>query len=117
MQGREDQVTGERCLDGDGRGLQVTNFPQHDDVGRLTQHGAQGGGEGHAHILFHHDLIDSGQLVFHRIFHRDDLAVRSVDEVEAGVERGGLAGTGRARHQNDAVRQGDELLKGWPGRH
>jgi hypothetical protein len=75
MQRGKHKVTRERGLDGDRGRLQVSNLTQHDDIRRLTQHGSEGGGEGHAHILLHHHLVDARQLVFHGIFHRDDLAV------------------------------------------
>ena len=48
-------------------------------------------------------MINTGQLIFHRIFHRNDFTVRLVDHIKAGVKRGALAGTGRARDQEDTV--------------
>ena len=41
VQGGENQVAGERRVDGDGGRFHVANFPEHDDVGRLAQHGPQ----------------------------------------------------------------------------
>ena len=111
VEGGEHQVTGERGVDGDVGGFRIADFPDHDDVRGLAEHGAQGGGEGHADVGLDHDLVDAGQLVFDRVLHGDDLAVRLVDDVEAGVERGGLAGTGGAGDQQDAVRQAEQLFE------
>ena len=95
----ENQVTGERRVDGDVRRLGVPDFPDHDDVRRLPQHGAKGGGEGHPDVGFHHDLIDTGELIFDRILDRDDLFVRAVDDVETGVKRGRFPRAGRTGDQ------------------
>ena len=43
VQGGEDEVTGQGGVDGDGGRLHVADFPEHDDVGRLAEHRAQGG--------------------------------------------------------------------------
>jgi hypothetical protein len=77
----ENEVAGERGVDGDGGRFQIANFTDHDDVGRLAQHGAQRGGKGHAHVFVDRDLVDAVELVFDRILHRDDLAVGLVDEL------------------------------------
>ena len=52
------------------------------------------------------------ELVLDRIFDRDDLSVRFVDEVEAAVKRRRLARTGRTRDQQDSVRQRDQSFEG-----
>ena len=45
MQGGQHQVAGQRRLDGDTRGFQVTHFADHDHIRILTNDGAQGAGE------------------------------------------------------------------------
>ena len=50
------------------------------------------------------DLVDAGQIDFRRIFGRRDVRVFLVEDVEARVERHGLAAAGRAGHQDHAVR-------------
>ena len=112
VEGGEDQVAGEGGVDGDGGGLHVADFPQHDDVGRLAQHGAQGDGKGQADGFADLHLVDAGEQILHRVLDRDDLAVRAVDEIQAGIEGGGLAGAGGAGDQKDAVGQADEALEG-----
>ena len=54
-------------------------------------------------LCFTSHLVDAGQVVLDRILGRDDLAIRSVQLVQGGVERGGLAGAGRPGDQEDAV--------------
>ena len=90
VEGGENQVAGEGCVDRDVGGLGIPDFPDHDDVGSLAEHGAEGGPEGHSDFRLHHHLVDAGQFVFHRILDRDDFLVRLVDHIEAGVERGGF---------------------------
>ena len=60
----------------------------------------------------HLALVDAGEIVFHGVFGGDDLAVGAVEFVQGAVERGGLARTGRAGHQEDAVGPADDLLEG-----
>ena len=57
------------------------------------------------------NLADAGLLIFDGIFDRDDLGRLVLDLVEGGIERRRFAGTGRAGHQNDAVRPVDQLLE------
>jgi hypothetical protein len=56
-------------------------------------------------------LVDAGQNIFHRVFDGDDFAVGPVDEMQAGIKRRRLAGTGRAGDEQDAVRQRDDALE------
>src|SRR5262249_37170033 len=55
---------------------------------------------------------DAGLLVLNGVLDGDDLERLVLDLVEGAVQRGALAGAGRAGHQDDAVRQVDELLEG-----
>ena len=112
VEGREHEVASERGLHGDVGCLGVTNLADHDDVRRLTQDRAEGGGEVEADILVDLHLVDTAHLVFDRVFDGDELLVGRVDLAEAGVESSGLAGAGRAGHEHDAVRQLDEALEG-----
>ena len=48
MEGRHHEVTGERGLEGDARGLAVADFAHEDDVRILSEDGAQADGEGEA---------------------------------------------------------------------
>ena len=110
VQGGEHHVTGERGVDGDLGGLKVANFTDHHDVRRLAEHGAQGAGEGHADLVANGHLIDAGELIFDGVLDRDELAVGFVDEVQTGIQRGRLAGAGRAGDEKDAVGHADDAL-------
>ncbi len=61
-------MTGERGLDGDLRGLEVTDLTDHDDVWILTKERAQRGCEVQADILVHLHLIDATEVELHGIF-------------------------------------------------
>src|SRR5207248_692210 len=56
-------------------------------------------------LRLHLNLVDAGELVFDRIFDRDDVADRRVELEETGVEGRRLAAAGRPSHQHHAVRQ------------
>ena len=49
------------------------------------------------------------QLVLDRVLGGDDLRFVALDLQQRAVERGALAGAGRAGHQDDPVRQADQL--------
>ena len=87
----EDQVTGQRCLDGDGRRLEVTCFPDHDAVGILTEEGPEYLGECQADAFVDGNLHDAVDLVFHGILGGEELGIDCVDLVEAGVKGRGLS--------------------------
>ena len=111
VQRGEDQVAGERGLDGDFHRLQVANLTHQDHVGVLANDVAQPGGEGEADLRLDRDLVHALQLVLHWILDRDDLALGRVDLVERAIQGRRLAGAGRSGDQNDAVRPQDELLE------
>ena len=105
VQSAEDEMAGEAGVGGDGRGLEVANFSDHDDVRRLAQDGTERGGEGHPDLGVDLHLIDPVHLILDRFLDRDDLAVGFVHVIEAGVERARLARTGRAGSEQDAIGQ------------
>ena len=72
---REHQVTGERRLDRDLRGLEVADLAHQHHVRVLAQHRAQRAGEGEADLVVDLDLADAGQLDLHRVVDRDDVLV------------------------------------------
>ena len=52
------------------------------------------------------------ELILDRVFGGDDLGFVALDFQQRAVERGALAGAGRAGHQDDAVRQADQFAEG-----
>ena len=109
VQRREHEVARLRRLDRDVRGLEVADFADHDDVRILPQERAQGRGEGEPRLLVHVDLVDAGQLDFRRVFGGRDVDAGLVQDVEARVERHGLAAARRAGHEDHPVRAPDRL--------
>ena len=67
------------------------------------------GGEGQADLGVDLNLADARLLVLDRVLDGDDLERLVLDLVEGRVERGALAGAGRAGDQDDAVRPVDQL--------
>ena len=111
VQRAEDEVAGQAGVGRDRRRLQIANLADHDDVRRLPQNGAKRGGKSHPDIGVHLHLVDAGHLVFDRVFDGDDFPVRPVDEIQTGIKRARLAGTGRASHEEDAVGQAEQSLE------
>src|SRR6185437_9486661 len=107
----EHQVAGESRLDGDLGHFKVADFADQNDVGRLTQHGAENLGEREPDALAHLALVNAREIVFDRVLGGDDLAVRAVELIERAVQRRRLTGAGWAGHQKDAVRSLDDPLE------
>ncbi len=103
MQGAEDEVAGQRGLDGGPRGFFVANLAHHNHVRVLPQQRPQGLRERHPDFRLHLKLVDQRQEVFDRVFHGADVVLHRTDRIERRIERGGLAAAGRPGHQNDAV--------------
>src|SRR5271170_6109542 len=103
VHGGEDQVAGERGVDGDLRGFLVANFADHDFIGVVTQDGAQAAGKGEAFLFVDGNLGDAADLIFDGIFDGDDFVFVVFDFVDGGVERGGFAGAGGSSDQDHAV--------------
>ena len=72
VQCREDEVAGERRVDGDVSRLVVADFTDHDDVGVLTHRRTQTLEEIVAFVV-DLGLCDAGQMVFDRVFDGDYL--------------------------------------------
>ena len=87
MQRRQHKVARERRFQSEMRGFFVTYLAHHDDVGVVSQNAPQGKREGHSELGVDRDLVDSGHLVFHRVFDGDDMLVDAVDRLQGAVER------------------------------
>ena len=88
----------------DDRGLPVSDLTDEHDVGVGTQDRTQRDREREAGLRVDLHLVDAGQAVLDRVLDRDDVAVGLVERVERRVERRRLARTGRAGHEDRAVR-------------
>ena len=105
-------MAGQRSIDGNRGGLQIADFAEHDHVRRLAKHGAQCAGKSEAHGFAHLHLVDAGQQIFDRVLDGDDFAVWPVDEIQTGIKCGRFARPGGAGHEQDAIRQTNQPLKG-----
>ena len=103
VDGGEDQVAGQRGVDGDLRGLLVADFANHDLVGIVAENGSQTAREGQPLLLVYRDLRDALDLVFDGVLDSDDLVFVVLDLTECRVKRGGLTGTGRPGDQHHPV--------------
>ncbi len=108
---REHLVAGERGFDGDIRRLVIANFTDHDDVRILAQDGTEGAGEIEADVALHRHLVDAGELVLDGVLDGDDVVFRAVQLLEDGIERGRLAGAGRAGDEDHPVRRVDGICE------
>src|SRR5450759_4052440 len=111
MQGGKHQVAGHRGAQADLRGLRIAHFTDQDHIRVLPQSGAQHARKCQVDLFVYLHLIDAGQAVFHRVFHGDDLLIEGVDLGQRGIKGGGLAATGRPRHQYHAVAAPDDLAE------
>src|SRR6266700_3727725 len=91
--------------------LQIANLANHDDVRGLTQNGAQRDWKCHSDIVVDLHLVDPGHLIFDRFFHGDDLAVRLIDVVEAGVKGARFARTSRAGYEQNSIGRTQQPLE------
>ena len=87
MQRGQNEMAGERRLDGDLRRLEVPNLSDEHDVGILAQERAQRRGEVEADVLADLDLIDPRQVELDGILRRHDVDVGLVERRERRVER------------------------------
>src|SRR5437660_7309534 len=104
-------MAGERCIRRDAGRFQIANFPDHDHVWRLAQNRTERGRKSHSDLRIHLDLIDAGHLIFDWLLHRDDLPVRFVDVIEAGVECARFSRAGRTGDEQDSVRKLNQSLE------
>ena len=104
-------MTGQRRLHRDFRCLTVTNLTDHNNVRVLPQDRTQAVGKGQIDFRIHLDLADTGQLVFDRVLNRDDILFTIVQAGQRRIQAGGLTGTGRSGHQEDAMTFADHPLE------
>ena len=108
---RKHEVAGQRRLHGDLGRLLVADFADENDVGIVTQNRTQAAGKGQARFFRNLDLVDALELIFDGVFDGDDFAQGIIDFIQRGVQRRGFAATGRARDQDDSVRQLEDSVE------
>ena len=97
-------MAGQAGLHRDLGGFGIADLTDHDDIGVLSQYGAQPAGKGHPDLGVDLGLADPVDGVFNRVFYGQDVSGQCVEPIQARIERGRLAGTGRACHQHHAIR-------------
>ena len=107
VQGRKNQVPGERRLHRGFGGFPITDFPNHHHVGVVPKDGPQTRSKVEPHPAVHRNLVHAFHVVLHRIFHGDAFDLVGDDAGQRGVQRRRFARTGGARHQQDAIRAFD----------
>ena len=75
VQRAEHQVAGERRLDGVLGRFQIADFADQDDVRVVTQNAPQRWRERQPDLRMHLNLVDAFELIFDRVFGRDDLGL------------------------------------------
>ena len=86
MKGTENQMAGQRGLDCILGRFEVTNFPDKDNIGVVTQDGAEACVERQPNLGMNLNLINAVELVFNRVFGRDDFDIVTLDFVERAVK-------------------------------
>ena len=114
----EDEVAGFGGGEGGGHGFAVAHLADHDDVGILTEDGADGLGEVGS-VVAEFDLFDErvaiGVLVLDGIFDGDDVVLAAgVDAIDEGGEGGGFTAAGGSGEKDEAlVALGEHGEGGW----
>lgn len=78
MQRAEYQVPRERGLNGHFACFRVTNFAHQNHIRSLSQHRLNNQHKIQANTMLDFHLIDARQIVFNRVFRRNDLAIRAI---------------------------------------
>ena len=103
MDSGENEVAGERRLDGNLRGFLVADFADHDFVGIVAQDGTQAARKGEPLLFIHGNLGDTAQLVLDGIFDGDNFVFVALDLVDGGIECGGFSGARGTCDQDHAI--------------
>ncbi|OQA32513.1 MAG: hypothetical protein BWY57_01875 [Betaproteobacteria bacterium ADurb.Bin341] len=110
VQGGQHQVPGQRGLDRHFSRFQIADFTDHDDVRILTHQGAHAIGKPQVDGVLHLHLVERSLDHFNRVFDRAYIDFGRRQLLQGGIKRGRLARSGRAGHQDDAVRHFRHLL-------
>ena len=106
----EHQVPGQRCLDGDLRGLEITNFADHDDIGILAQNRPQRARERQFDPRAHLRLRDAVERVLDRVLDRHHVGRVARQPRQRRVQRRRLARSRGPGDEHDAVRLADQAV-------
>ena len=100
---REHQVAGLRGLHRDLGCFLVADFAHQYDVGILAKNRTKRVGERELGLFVHLRLVHARDLIFDRVFDRDDVGLPRLDGRDRRTQRGRLAAARGAHHQNHSV--------------
>ena len=83
--------------------FRIADLTNHDDVRICPQKRFHRDGKGQARLWIHLHLTQAALGNFNRVFRRPDLGVGRVQKLQNGMQRGRLAGAGRAAHVKQAI--------------
>src|SRR4029077_9982146 len=109
VQRAENKVTSHGRANRDVRGFDITNFPDHHNVGVLSQNMTKTFCEGQIDLRFHIDLRNTRNSIFDRFFDGNDAALDGIDTAEKAIKGSRFAAAGRAGQKNDPVRLRQEM--------
>jgi hypothetical protein len=104
MQRTEHQMARKRCLDRNLGSFNVSNFSHHDHIRILPEDMAETVGERKTYLGFYLHLPNARQLVFNRVFNRDDVTLLGPKLVDGRIQGGRLTAARGPSEQYYAVR-------------
>ena len=111
VQRTEDEMPGERRLDSVPSRVDIADLTHHQNIRILPQQRSERLGETQAERRIDSRLIDAFEHHLDRIFDRGDVDVVGRELSQCRVKGRRLAGAGRPRDENDAVRALDEAFE------
>ena len=108
VQRGEDEVAGLRGLHGRPGGLLIADLTNQHHIRILAEDRPQRAGKGQLDLLVDLRLVHTGDLVFDRIFNRDDVRPLRAHRGQRRAQRRGLARPSRPDNQNHAVLVAEE---------
>jgi hypothetical protein len=75
-------MPGECRINGDLRSFLITDFADHDFVWIMAQDRTKAASKRQAFFLVYRDLRDAGELIFDRVFNRDDFVFVALDFID-----------------------------------
>ena len=103
-------MPGQRRLDRNLRGFNITNFADHYHIRILAQNCAQATRKAHVHFGVDLGLTNAVNVVLDRIFDRQNIARGVIQTQQTGIQRRGFARAGRPGDQENSMRPVDQIV-------
>ena len=94
----------------DGDCFQISHFAHQNNVGVLTQEGAQAGSESKSNVFVNLNLCNLLEAIFNGVFQRDDVYAFTVDTVQGRLECRRLSASGGPRDKVEPLRMVNHFL-------